>query len=176
MRAYLLVVLAVLAVSAVSAAEAPGCGARSEAIPYRVLPADSFAAFVKNWSGDQALQAVIRTPAEWDAVFSPAVVMGNPKPTAPEPEFFRKEQLLVVAKVTPAPGPGENPLLVKSLVSVANGNGQVLIYRYVPPAAPATYQVKSVLILAVPKEYAGPFHFVEDKGVGMAPLPLSGGK
>lgn len=140
---------------------------RLESVEYRDVPEDTFAAFVKNWDHEnEPLCAVIRSKADWDKYFAPAVTMGNKKPTAPDEKFFEKGILVVVARVMPAPGEEDLPLSVRSFLSLPEG--QELTYRYAPPAAKEGSQMsKSVMLLAVPKKYAGPFRFIEEREVAV---------
>lgn len=139
-----------------------------QAIPFRVIPVEDFSAFVKNWDNEgEPLCMVIRNRADWDAVFSPARTMGVDKPTSPDDAFFQQEQLLLVARVTLAPADGKPPLSVVSFGQTTNGIE--LIYRYDPPANPATYSIKSTLMLAVSSAYPGPFRFVEERVAAIRP-------
>ncbi len=135
-----------------------------DVIPFRVVPADSYASFVKNWGNDEEpYYAVIRTPEQWDGAFAPAAVMGNERPFTPPPAFFEREQMLVVARVVPSGGEGSS-LAAKSLQRT--GDGQEFVYTYTPPqpaaGGEAPYLKKDVLLVAAPKDLTGPFYFVEE--------------
>lgn len=157
------VVLAISGIAAAGEVAFEAMQSQAEPVEFRVVPMETYAAFVKNWNNrDEPLRKVIRSPKEWDEAFSPAVTMGNKKPTAPDRAFFAKEQLLVVARVMPAPARGETPLTAESVMKI--GGRAVLTYRYQPPAADASYTVKAVLMVAVPKDVSGPFSFVETAG------------
>lgn len=136
---------------------------RGEAVPYKVMPIEAYAAFVKNWPDEsQPFCAVIRSADDWDKVFSPAVTMGGQRPTRPHVSLFEAGALLVVSRIAPAVE-GATPVL--SVVSLEKTrNGCELIYRFVEPA-PASYSSTHTLILSIPNDVTGPFRFVEQRVV-----------
>ena len=108
--------------------------AKWERIEYRVIPMENFAAVVKN-KGSVVFQShhairkfgkgededewyalssstVIRNLDEWNSVFSPAVVMGDERPTAPDEAFFEDEALVVLLALGFPAQDGEQPLRV----------------------------------------------------------------
>lgn len=167
--------------AAALAAVAGSFSAAGEPVAFTTVAAGDYASFLVTWDEASApvFVAAIRTPQEYAAAFHPAPVMGNRRPFAPPDEFFADAMLLVVARVVDAPAAGERPLAVESLAT--EGEDLVLRYRFTPVAAPATFRIKEVLLVRVPKRGGGSVRFVEngqpvgelepDDGAWAAPLP-----
>lgn len=133
-----------------------GFGAESApqgpAVPYKVIPAEEFAAAVKNWSNaDDPHYAIITNLGEWQSEFQPTVVMGNKKPTQPEGALFNRAFLVAISRVSDAPAQGETVLSMRSLERA--GGELLLTYNFIPPAKPASYKAKNTLIVAIPIEF-----------------------
>ena len=112
------------------------------------------------------LYAIIQTPAQYAALFHPAPVMGGKRPFAPKPEFFNKEQILVVARVTLAPKDLDKVFEVERVVE--KGHALELHYRFTAPDSHATYTVKSQLAIRIPKHDYASVTFVENgKQIGV---------
>jgi len=126
---------------------APAAG---DDVPFQVVGRNDYRNFVANWDDSHAVfMALIRTPSEYAAVFHPAPVAANTKPFAPAPELFDDQMILVVSRVVGAPADGEKILAVRGLES--DGGTLTLRYDFTPPAAAATFTVKEVLQLRIPR-------------------------
>lgn len=138
-------------------------------LSFQCINPNDYQSFVQNW--DEKAQpvraALVRTPAEWNAVFHPAPVMRGKKPFAPADSEFATNQFLVVARVMPAPT-GE-AFRVEQVT--AEKDVLTVRYAYVAPR-PASYDVKEFLGLRLP---ARPFTkvFVEENGKTVATLEMS---
>jgi hypothetical protein len=95
--------IALIAIPFLLASQGTGTRAEGENIKYRTFGTGVFRSFVKSWDDTKhpVLYALIRNTIEWDAMFHPAPVMGHYRPFGPERTVFQKEQILLVAKVTP---------------------------------------------------------------------------
>ena len=118
------------------------------AISFSRFGADDYQSFVQNWD-EKALpvrSALLRSPAEWDAVFHPAPVMRGRKPFGPAAQEFATNDFLVVARVIPAPT-GE---VFKVEQVTAENDTLTVRYTFTAPR-PASYDVKQFLGLRLPK-------------------------
>ena len=140
------------------ASVAPAAGAE---VPFQMIGRSEYRNFVANWDDSHAVfMALIRTPAEYAAVFHPAPVGGNAKPFAPLPDLFDEQMILVVSRVVTEPAEGEKILTVRGLE--ADGGTLTLRYHFAPPAAPATFSVKEVLQLRIPRGEVDRVRVLED--------------
>lgn len=135
-------------------------------LPFEIVGRNDFSNFVVNWDDSQAVfMALIRTPEDYAAVFHPAPVVGNRKPFGPAPELFDEQMILLVSRVVTAPADGEKILTVEGLA--ADGGTLTLRYRFTPPAERATFSVKEVLQLRIPRRELNRVRFLEnEKPVG----------
>ena len=176
-------------------------GETSEETDYRVIPMEGFAAFVKNWDDEERpfhrahnlytamrlaeermrFTALVRDLDEWNKVFSPAVVIGDDRPTAPSEEFFENEALVVLSVLGPPAEEGEKRLRIARFQKIPPGlETTSLIFLYdvkmdvkIPAESGFLYLVydidrttktgdqgeraarmKHTLLLAIPKEDA----------------------
>ena len=59
-----------------------------------------YQSFVKNWSPEETpLCAAMDSRADWDAVMHPAPTMGQTRPFSPPEAFWKRNSLLVLARV-----------------------------------------------------------------------------
>jgi len=134
------------------------------AVPYRTLSLETFNCFVANWDAEKqpVLCADIRTRTDWATLFKAAAVMGTAKPFAPDAKLFEKEQILVVARVMPAPDHDQSEKIFT--VETISGNDEELEFRYQyqPPDTVATYTVKLPLLVVVPKHAYRKIVFIEN--------------
>jgi hypothetical protein len=123
---------------------------------------DQYQCFIKNWDEKQnpVLCAVVRTPADFSALFHPAPVAGTPRPFAPPPEFFTKEQILVVARVLPAQTSPDGGFTFEKLTR--QNNELALHYRFQPQSSKATFSVKNFLALRLPQHPYSSVTFYEN--------------
>jgi hypothetical protein len=104
---------------------APAAG---DDVPFQVVGRNDYRNFVANWDDSHAVfMALIRTPSE----------------------RFDDQMILVVSRVVGAPADGEKILAVRGLES--DGGTLTLRYDFTPPAAAATFTVKEVLQLRIPR-------------------------
>lgn len=152
----------VVGAAAVVAVAVAGLARAAEPVEFTVVPAGDYANFPVNWDSSTVpvFHGLIRTPEQYAAVFHPAPVMRSTRPFAPPPEFFAEGMLLFVVRVIPAPAAAETPLAVESLV--ADGDDLVLRYRFVEPAAEATYTVKQALVVRLPRRPVATVRFIEN--------------
>jgi len=122
-------------------------------IPFNTIDGSTYLSFIKNW--DDKKQPVIcgwiRSPSDWDKLFSPAMTMHAKAPTAPPLSFYDSKQILVVARVVSAPSDAERGKVFKAN-AVKVGNGVLrLVYQYREPKPGASYQIKDSLLVGIPK-------------------------
>jgi hypothetical protein len=169
-------VLAGLLAAALSAAALGG------EVKFQLLDLTRYQTFVRNWDDQKqpALYALIENKEQWDKVFHPAPV-NSEKPVAPEPAVFFDHDLLVVARVQPAPArldtQTKSPVFKVQGVSVSDG-GLVMKYQYAQPANPkpkATYSIKTFLVVLVPKGKYASAAFIEN-GQSIGSLNLKAGQ
>ena len=118
--------------------------------------------YIKNWDEKQnpVLCAVVRTPADFSALFHPAPVGGTQRPFAPPPEFFTKEQILVVARVMPAQSSPDGGFTLEKLTR--QNNDLAFHYRFQPHTSNATFSVKNFLALRLPQHPYASVTFYEN--------------
>lgn len=151
-RILLILAVALAATGAGQAARGAEGAPQGAAVPYKVIPAEEFAATVKNWnSDDDPHYAIITNLGEWQSEFQPTVVMGNKKPTQPEAALFNRAFLVAISRVSDAPAQGEKVLTMRSLERA--GGELLLTYNFIPPVKQATYKAKNTLIVAIPIEF-----------------------
>ena len=132
-------------------------------VPYRVISMEIFAAVPRNWDGESTTRtAVIRNREDWDEVFAPVAGEGcksgsesksKGRGVAPGEPWFEKEAFLVVIRITPpAPEGKENLSPCALLEPVANKDRRMFWYFCDEPEAKEGLLVKSVLMVAVPKD------------------------
>ena len=148
--------------------------AEGKAVQYRTAGADDFQSFIKNWDDKKqpVLYALIQTPAQWNAIFHPAPVMGKNRSFGPDEKEFEKEQLLVIARVMFLPD--TDKVFQVEKVS-ANAEELVLSYRFDEPKTPQSYTIKNYLGVWVPKRTFKKVIFIEN-GKRRGLLDLSKGQ
>ncbi|MBI4804897.1 MAG: hypothetical protein HY795_06650 [Desulfovibrio sp.] len=158
---------AVAAVAMLAGALPYACGiagaqAQERAVSYTRIASGEYQNFVVNWDENTVpvLCALLSFPAQYAAVFHAAPVMGGARPYAPSPQTFEKEQVLVVARVMPAPENMDAVFTVERVVE--NGTELTLFYRYTAPTTRATYTVKNQLSLLIPKRAYTKVSFYEN--------------
>ena len=167
----IIAVAAVLQVSQVFGIDDTGDTSKAKHVSYRILKGDEFQSFIKNWDDKKypALYALIQTPAQWDAVFHPAAVMGQKLPFAPDAKLYEKEQIIIVAHVIPAPDPSLTLFNVRQIFT----DNEVLFiyYRFNQPENAASYTVKSHMAVVIPKHNYKRIVFIESgKQLGILDL------
>lgn len=152
-----------LALSWVTAAAAAEPQPDKTARSYRTLGAGDYQSFIKNWDQQKspALLAVIQTPAQWEALFHPAPVMGNRRPFSPDPKLFSRDLLLVVARVVPPTGQGGHQAFTVEKVGASQGE-LTFSFRFAAPPDAKTYTVKDFLGVWFPKADFKKVTFIEN--------------
>lgn len=160
-------IVTVLVCSISEAAHEAGARTEEKPVSYEEIAANTYQNFIKNWDDKKhpVLVALIRTPAQYAALFHPAAVMGNKRPFAPEPELYAKERILVVARVTTASEDTDKVFHVERVIQ--KGQELSVYYGFIEPKSNATYSVKSYLALRIPKRPCKKVVFFENgKEVG----------
>ena len=162
-----LVILALLsgALAAASTATEPAVPAPApppSPVACHRVAMDQYQCFIKNWDEKQTpvLCAVVRTPTDFSALFHPAPVGGTQRPFAPPPEFFTKEQILVVARVMPAQSSPDGGFTLEKLTR--HNNELELHYQFKPHTSNATFSVKNFLALRLPQHPYASITFYEN--------------
>lgn len=134
-------------------------GGTSMALPrterYSRIPMYAYQNFPVNWD-EQAVPrfyALIRTPQEYDQVFHPAPIAGDPRPFHPEASLYKKSQILMVARVfaaSPDPSKADRIFEVERVTTEA---GELSVrYRLKRPKSDVdAAQFKFFLAIQVPK-------------------------
>ena len=155
---------ATLAAASSTAAEpaVPASTPTPSPVPCHRVAIDEYQCFIKNWNEKQnpVLCALVRTPADFSALFHPAPVGGTQRPFAPPPEFFTKEQILVVARVLPAQSSPDGGFTFEKLTR--HHNELALHYRFQPQSSKATFSVKNFLALRLPQHPYSSITFYEN--------------
>ncbi len=95
--------------------------------------------------------------------------MGGKRPYAPRPELFAKEQILVVARVTPATKDLDKVFEVDRVIE--KGRDLEFRFRFAKPDSSAGFDVKSQLSVWIPKRDYAKVTFVENgKSIGVLDL------
>lgn len=128
---------------------------------WAIVPSNTYASFVKNWPNkDQpVLCAVIKSSADWDAVFGSAAVMNSDRPFAPAADFYSRANLLVVARVHTASSSTTPAFQVKSIRH--HTHRTVMTYTYHPPLADQSFSITDTLMIAISKQKSK-VHFIEN--------------
>jgi hypothetical protein len=124
---------------------------KERAVTYKRIGIKDYQNFLKNWDEKKhaVLYALIQTPAQYDALFSPAPVMGAKRPFAPEAELYTKEQILVVGRVMVAPKNLDQAFEIERVTE--RDEELALHYRFNEPKTAATYSVKNYLAIRIPR-------------------------
>lgn len=139
-------------------------------VPVKPLLSDSYQSFLMNWDEKKkpVQCALIRSPAEWEQYMHPAPVMGGNKKFGPSNHFYETRQLLLVGRVIKAPDAAERPHVFTPLSTTMRAGVLQTNYLFREPKSNASYSIKEVMLLAIPKERftTGTVRFVEnDKAV-----------
>ncbi len=147
-------------------------------VRFRVMGSQEYNSFVKEWDNkkEPLLYALIQSQAQWNAVFHPAPVMGGAnKKFVPDEATFEKEALLLVARVTAAPGRDSLKSVFQAAGVTAGGDGIVLSYKFEQPHSKQPFKAKSFLGVWIPRQEFKKIKFVEN-GEQVGILDLSGGQ
>ena len=133
--------------------------ARGRAESYHRIPMHTYQNFPINWDEQAAprFYALIRTPQEYDQLFHPAPIGGDPRPFHPEASLYEKSQILMVARVFAAgPDPSKADRIFEVEQVTAAAGELTLRYRLQRPASDVDAGVdaaryKFFLTLQVPK-------------------------
>ncbi len=167
----IIALMTILQIPAVCGIDDAGGGSKAKAVSYRMLKNDEFQSFIKNWEDKKypVLYALIRTPAQWDAIFHPAPVMGGNRPFAPDAKLYENEQIIIVAHVIPVPDPNLTLFNIRQIF--ADNDVLFIYYRFNQPESTASYTVKSHLSVVIPKHNYKRIVFIESgKQLGILDL------
>jgi len=157
-----LVMLTALVCAMSTAAANTGTEPKARDVKHKKMGISDYQNFLKNWDEmkDAALYAQIQTPAQYATLFHPAPLMGAKRPFAPEAALYDQEQILLVARVVPAP---DNMNRVFEVERVIEMDRQVeLHYKFNAPNTNATFSVKNYLAVRIPKHDYAKVVFVEN--------------
>lgn len=149
------------------AADNMGTMPEERAVTYKRMGIGDYQNFLKNWDEKKqaVLYALIQTPAQYDALFHPAPLMGAKRPFAPEAEVYTNEQILVVARVIVAPENMDKVFEVERVTE--RGQELALHYRFNEPKTNATFSVKNYLAVRIPRrDYKKVTFFENTKPMG----------
>jgi hypothetical protein len=167
-RVAMIVLVTVFVYSALGVAANSGAKPDEQDVAYRRIGTGDYQSFLINWDekSHPVLYALIRTPAQYAALFHPAPVTGGDKrPFAPGAEIYTREQILVIGRVMTAPEDMDKVFEVERVVE--KGRELTLYYRFHEPGIHTTFTVKSYLALLIPKhEYRKVTFFENGKRVG----------
>jgi len=122
----------------------------AETLEFRRIRADDYANFPVNWSSERPYRVgLIRSLEDYEKVFNAAAVGGNRRPYGPEAELFEQEMLIVVGRVIPAPANLDRAMVIERVV--AKGQTLEVTFRSVPGPDTATYTVKAMATVRVPR-------------------------
>lgn len=142
----------------------------SDLVPFAIISSSASQRWLKTGRDqDQSVWcALIRSQSEWDDWFQSAPTMrGNLRYASrltPAADYFESKQLLLVARMIPAPNSAERAhVFVVEKITMKEG-ALKLIYRFNQPLSGATYKVKDFLLVAIPKknDSTGPIQFIEN--------------
>lgn len=138
--------------------------AEGKAVQHRTVGAEDFQSFIKNWDDKKqpVLYALIQTPAQWNAIFHPAPIMGENRPFGPDENLFEKDQLLVIARVMFPPDTDNGNKVFRVDKVSANGKELVLRYRYEEPKTSKSYTVKNYVGVWISKRTYQKVLFIEN--------------
>lgn len=151
----------------VRAADKPVAVSAEKAVAYTRVSMTEYQNFLKNWDDDKQplLYALIKSPAQYDALFAPAAFMGGNRPFAPEAGMFDKEMLLLVARVISSTPDRDKVFEVER---IAESSRMLLVYyRFNAPKTKATSSEKNFLAVKITKNIYNRVSFFENgKPVG----------
>jgi hypothetical protein len=148
---------------------------KERAVTHKRIAVGEYQNFLKNWDDKKhaVRYALIQTPAEYNALFHPAPVMGASRPFAPDAALFTNEQILLVARVMTAP---ENMDRVFEVERISERDQQLALhYRFNEPQANATFLVKNYLAVRIPRHDYEKVIFIEN-GKQVGELNTAGGQ
>ena len=120
----------------------------------------NYQSFVKNWSPEETpLCAAMDSQADWDAVMHPAPTMGQTRPFSPPEAFWKRNSLLVLARVINS---GGDDLDVFQVGRVVRSKSKITIdYKFRTPPA-ASSQIKATMGLEIAKPLPSVIEFKEN--------------
>ncbi|MEP0872896.1 hypothetical protein NDA01_24060 [Trichocoleus desertorum AS-A10] len=129
--------------------------ARECAESYNRIPMYAYQNFLINWDeqAEPRFYALIRTPQEYDQVFHPAPIAGDPRPFHPEASLYEKSQILMVAHVFAAsPDPSKADRIFEVERVTTKAGELTLRYRLKRPKSDVdAAQFKFFLAIQVPR-------------------------
>lgn len=123
----------------------------------QVFGPNDFQSFVKNWDGDDPLCARIASEADFDRYFGAAAVMGGNKPFGPPESLWATHNAYLLARV--ANGGSGDPANLLQVQRVERAAGSVKVHTTFSSPPSGSYQVKTYVLVAVPKPVTGTVEF-----------------
>ena len=140
------------------AAGVPACAFAVE-LAYQILDQGAYQNFIMNWTpADAPLCAAMGSQADWDAIFSPAPIMGGNRPFRPPAELWRNAGVLMIARVING---GDTDHVFQ--VTGVHRDAEVIDvdFSFHPPPE-ASFRIKWWLGVTVEKPLAPTVRFSED--------------
>jgi hypothetical protein len=144
------------------AAGRTGTNHKERSVAHKRIAMNEYQNFLKNWDENKqpVHYALIQTPAQYDALFAPAALMGTTRPFAPATERYAKEQILMVARVIAST---EDRNRVFEVEKITESDQKLLFhYRFTAPKTKASSLEKNFLALWIPKQAYKTVSFFEN--------------
>ena len=143
-------------------------GGRAES--YNRIPMHAYQNFPVNWDEqtEPRFYALIRTPQEYDQLFHPAPIAGDPRPFHPAASLYEKSQILMVAQVFASyPDPSKADQIFEVERVTTKAEELTLRYRLKRPESDADASVdaarfKFFLAIQVPRANYRKVTIIED--------------
>lgn len=163
----MIMIVTVLVCSMSKAADSMGKKPDEQAVTYKKMSMHDYQNFIGNWDEkkDPVLYALISTPAQYNALFFPAAVMGAKRPVYPNVSLYSKEQILVVARVLLYPKDVDTVFEVERISE--RDQQLALYYRFNEQESIMAWQGKVYMAVRIPKHnYKQVLFFENGKEVG----------
>jgi hypothetical protein len=163
----MIMIVTVLVCSMSKAACSMGKKPDEQAVTYKKMSMHDYQNFIGNWDEkkDPVLYTLISTPAQYNALFFPAAVMGAKRPVCPDVSLYSKEQILVVARVLLYPKDVDTVFEVERISE--RDQQLALHYRFNEQESTMAWQGKVYMAVRIPKHnYKKVLFFENGKEVG----------
>jgi hypothetical protein len=145
-KLFISVSLAALVIAAALLLRVVGNAGR-QTVPYHRIGVGDY----QNRAAYNDAYALIKTPAQYETLFSPTALMRSKRPLTPPPELYNKEQILVVTRTMAAPKDHQLDKVFEVERILARGGELMFYYRFNEPTEIATFSVLNYLAVRIPK-------------------------